>query len=261
MRHARAVIRLLSVSVATLAIYVLYVAARLPLRLFHCRREAWRNKCTRIWLVTVAAILSLKITVSGSAPKPPFFLVSNHLSYIDVVVMYSLLDCTFIVKNDVRRWPVIGFMIKTMDVLFIDRNRRVDVKRVNSLISKALNSYQGMILFPEGTTSQGDCVRPFRASLLKQPAVKGIAVHSAAIAYRTEGGDLTASESVCWHGDISFFAHIYRLSGNRRIHCMLAFGGAIKDNERKSLSVKLHKEVQCIYSALTETDKRAGTAY
>jgi 1-acyl-sn-glycerol-3-phosphate acyltransferase len=245
MRHVRAIIRLLQVSIATVTIYLVYVFCLLFVKISGRQSQPLRNRFMTFWAGTIARILNLKVTVKGNPPRAPFFLVSNHLSYLDIVLLFKSLTCTFIARKDVESWPVVGFMARTMGIIFIDRTKKIDVGRVNQIISKSLNKDQGIVLFPEGTTSSGADVLPFRASLLQHPAASDLDVHYASITYETSSQDLPASESVCWWGEISFPAHAYLLAGNKQINCTITFGKeTVGHPDRKELADILHKKVK-----------------
>jgi lyso-ornithine lipid O-acyltransferase len=198
-----------------------------------------------LWAKSLLFILNIHVDVKGRPPDAPFFLVSNHLSYIDILPLYQNLDCTFVAKKEVESWPLIGYMAKTMGVIFIDRKRKIDVGRVNQIISQSLHEHQGIVLFPEGTTSAGDQVLPFKASLLEHPATSKFDVHFATILYQTSDRDPPASENVCWWGGISFPAHILRLVQTRRIECNIVFSEeTVAHSDRKELADVLYKKVQ-----------------
>jgi 1-acyl-sn-glycerol-3-phosphate acyltransferase len=200
-------------------------------------------------------ILNIHIEVEGEAPEPPFFLVSNHLSYIDIIPLFLNLKCTFVAKREVRRWPVLGFMVATMGVIFVDRSRKRDVKRVNSILTKSLTKHQGVVVFPEGTTSGGDSVLPFRPPLLEFPAACKIPVYYSTVRYETDTGhgDLPAERSVCFYGARDpFHKHVAMLAGNRRISCRMSFSGEplILEN-RKDLADELQKRVSSLFEPMT----------
>lgn len=245
MIFVRSVIRILLIAFATGSIYLVYVIFFIFVKLFRGRYEPLRNRIMKFWAVVIARILNVKVEVKGKPPKAPFFLVSNHLSYLDIIPIYLTLKCTFIARKDIRSWPVIGFIVQTMGIIFIDRQKKFDVSRVNKIISESLNQYQGIVLFPEGTTSDGRDVLPFRPPLLEHPAASELEVHYCTITYKTEENDLPASESICWWGDISFPAHMYKLAGTRGIYCTITFGvESVADRDRKILAERLYQKVR-----------------
>jgi len=219
--------------------------------------ERWRNLFMRTWSKGMCLFLNIRVNRIGSAPDAPFFLVSNHLSYIDIIPLFLNLRCTFVAKKEVRSWPVLGFMVNAVGVIFVDRGRKRDVKRVNSLISKSLNKHQGMIVFPEGTTSGGDRILPFRPPLLEYPAATGTPVHYTAIRYETdeERGDLPAEQSVCFYGAREpFHKHVFKLAKNRKITCTIRFGeGSVTETDRKQLAEKLREKVIEIHQPMAKS--------
>lgn len=207
--------------------------------------EKLRGYLLKGWGKTCCWMLGAEVEANNQAPEPPFLLVSNHLSYIDVFVLFSQLRCLFVAKSDVKAWPLIGFLIRTSGILFIDRNRKRDVTRVNELISKNINQNQGIILFPEGTTSPGYEILPFRSSLLEYPASSNLPVSSVAISYQTPPKDKPAFETICWWDDTPFFVHFFNLLKLKSFKAVLNFGDAtVADADRKQLANKLKQEVE-----------------
>jgi lyso-ornithine lipid O-acyltransferase len=257
MRHIRAVIKIFGVILFTLTGYLFYLPVYLFIRLFGLHYEPWRNFFMRNWSRVIGWVLAIKVTRQGSPPKPPFFLVSNHVSYIDIIPMYLSMDCTFVAKKEVRSWPVMGFMVMTMGVIFVDRGRKRDVQRVNKLQAQSLNERQGVVLFPEGTTSDGAEILPLRSPLLEFPVSEGIPVHYATIHYKTAEGDVHAGESVCWFGRESFAQHIYKLAGNRRIYCTITFASEpVESGDRKVLKDRLEEKMNEQFEPITEMELR-----
>lgn len=252
MRSTRAFFKIFLLIVFTLSTYAVYLPVYLVLNLFRHPIERWRNFYMRGWSKGVAIILNIHFTVKGPPPTAPFIIVSNHLSYIDIVPMFIHMRCTFVAKKEVKSWPVLGPMVKTMGVIFIDRTVKRDVTRVNEILSKSLNEKQGIVLFPEGTTTGGDRVLPFRSSLLDFPASKSIPVYYSAIQYLTSGDDPPADETVCFYGARDpFHKHVFKLSGNKRIECEVVYSEEpVQTNDRKDLAEALHKNVEKLASSL-----------
>ncbi len=190
------------------------------------------------WAKSVMNILNMKCTVKGTTPKAPFFLVSNHLSYLDVWVLFGSAKGTFITKSEVKNWPIVGFVLSSSGMIFVNRDKKTDVKRVNEEISKNITKYQGVFLFPEGTTSPGKEILPFKSSLFQYPAVEGIEVTSAAITYRCDDSTIDTASEICWSTDIKFPAHFWGLLKIKEFEASITFSDQKQVNSnRKELAL------------------------
>lgn len=242
MRLFRAFVKLLLICIST-AFFYLIIIVSLFFSITGLNGKKWAVYFLSVWGSVICTIIGLKVTVNGTAPKPPYFLVSNHLSYIDIFMLISRTRSVFIAKSEVLSWPIFGFMSQTVGMLFVDRNKRTDVKRVNELISKRISNTQGILLFPEGTTSDGSTILPFKASLLAYPAEKNIPVHCVTIHYSTLESEPHASESVCWWRDITFKSHFLELLKLKKIYGKMCFANEpINNNDRKVLAKELHDQ-------------------
>ncbi len=236
----------------TLICYLLYLVGYLFIKVFRMRYEYWRNKCMALWGRMVIKLFSMEIRLEGTPPKPPFFIVSNHLSYLDIPIYSAFIDTTFVAKAEIKKWPVVGFMATTLGIIFIDRTKRTDVKRVNNLIASNLNDQQGVTLFPEGTTSPGLEILRFRPSLLEHAAVSNIDVSYSTLRYETLEKDQPAYKSVCWWGNKSMLKHLFQLSKNRKVLVDIRFGAeTVNHTDRKILAMELHKKVTSIFEPVT----------
>lgn len=237
----------------TLICYLLYLVGFIFIKIFRMRYEYWRNTCMALWGKSVIKLFSMEIRLEGTPPKPPFFIVSNHLSYLDIPIYSAFIDTTFVSKAEIKKWPIVGFMAKTLGIIFIDRKKRSDVQRVNNLIASNLNDRQGVTLFPEGTTSPGLKVLNFRPSLLEHAAVSNIDVSYSSLRYETYKKDLPAYKSVCWWGNISMLKHLFLLSQNRKVFVDIRFGEeTVNNNDRKLLTMELHEKVASIFKPVAK---------
>ncbi|MCC5912955.1 MAG: 1-acyl-sn-glycerol-3-phosphate acyltransferase [Balneolaceae bacterium] len=245
MKSIRAFIRLALLILYTAVAFLIYVPIYWLIKLFGFSTGPIRNFYMRSWSRAAGIGFNMKVKVEGTPPEPPFFLVSNHLSYIDILPLYRALKCTFVAKKEVRGWPLLGFVVMMMDVIFIDRSRKRDVKRVNEIITEAMDRHQGIVLFPEGTASPGEKLLPFKASLLEIPASTNTPVHYATIHYKTSENDMPARESVCWFGGKSFGSHLWKMAKNNRVECVIRFGEEpVQESDRKELAEKLKEKME-----------------
>lgn len=156
MRHARATLCLLALCVLTAALAALWLAG-LPFAV--ASRGAlhrWRSFNFRAWARLVARIAGMKINLRGVPPRGAFFLVSNHLGYMDVVALAAHMDsCVFVAKSEVARWPVIGLLCRCVGTIFVDRRRRRRLPSAIAQIERALAEGAGVVLFAEGTSTSG----------------------------------------------------------------------------------------------------------
>ncbi|NBC26372.1 MAG: hypothetical protein GVY08_05900 [Bacteroidetes bacterium] len=258
MRKTIGFLKLLLFTLYTLTTWSIYMIGLGILKLTPFRYEPWRNLFMRSWAHASVLIFNIKIKKEGDPPQAPFFIVCNHMSYVDIIPLYLHLRCTFVAKKEVRSWPVLGKMVDSVGVIFVDRTRRSDVKRVNNLITKSLNQYQGLIVFPEGTSTGGTEVKKFHAPLLQYPAATNLPVHTASLHYKTAPGDLPAVDSVCFFGAReSFGTHVMKFAQTRRTECTIRFGTSpVQSTNRKELAENLHAEVSKIFVPTTEADPR-----
>lgn len=253
--------RLFTISLATLGLYGLWLVGLPFVWAFKHLKYAWRNWIFRSWGKTLARLAGMRLTVEGTPPKPPFFLVSNHLSYADIIAFASQLDCVFVSKSEVKDWFLIGFLCRSMDIIFIDRTRRHDIPRVINSIERAWQKQQGVIVFPEGTSSKGDGVLPFKASLL-EPAIKaGLPISYASLTYETPPDEPPAYLSVCWWGDMEFAPHAIDLFRLRKFDAKIVFGEqTFLETDRKVLAEKLRSAIAEQFTPVVTTEEGCKTA-
>jgi 1-acyl-sn-glycerol-3-phosphate acyltransferase len=213
-------------------------------RLFPEAHARWVAGIYRAWARLFLLNMGVRVTVHGEPPKAPFFLVSNHLSYVDIPLLANYIDASFISKAEVEGWPLMGTISRWAGTIFIDRSVKRDIPRVLAQIEQRLARHLGVVVFPEGTSSSGADVQRFLPSLLQIPAQAGYPVSYASLAYRTPAGENPAHLTVCWWGDMTFFKHFYRLLAVRRFDASVTFGDQpISDPDRKKLADKLHRAV------------------
>lgn len=191
----------------------------------------------RVWSRGAARIVGLRVVVEGAPPPGPFLLAANHLSYLDVVVLGSLLDAVFVAKADVAAWPVIGALCRRARTAFVDRERRRDLVRVLPLLAERLRAGTSVVLFPEGTTTDGSRVLPFKSPLFEAAVRGGRPVCVASLGYATGDGGTDPARAICWWGEMTFASHLFALLRLARCTAHVVFGDApVAGRDRKELA-------------------------
>lgn len=207
-------------------------------------RADWLTQACR----AVLASLDVRVSVQGVMPSDGL-IVSNHLSYLDILCYSSIAPCIFVSKAEVRGWPVFGRLATNGGTIYIDRTSKADAHRVASEIEAALRSGIRVVLYPEGTSSGGDNVLPFHAPLLQSAVKAGCAITPACIAYEIKNGD--PREDVCYWRDMTFASHFLGLLGKGKVHAHVALGKSRTGlSDRKSAARILHEDVSELHAEL-----------
>ena len=228
----------------TVGLWLIWLVGQLALLPFGGLRVRWRRWMFGLWGRAALRVLGVELTVVGQPPAEAGLIVSNHLGYLDIPVLAACLPTVFISKSEIRHWPVLGRMATTMGTVYVKRERKRELPAVNRAISEALERGDSIVLFAEGTSTNGASLQPFRTSLLAPAADSQLAVHHVCLHYQTEPGDPPASNAVCWWGDMEFAPHALELIGLRRIHARITFGSnPVREADRKLLAEKLWQAV------------------
>lgn len=193
----------------------------------------------------------MRLRVAGRPPAPPFFLVSNHLTYLDILALGAALPCVFVAKGEIDGWPIFGALCRSVGTVFVDRTVKRDIPRALGELEQAVAERRGIVIFAEGTTGSGQQVLPFRSSFLDLPAKRGLPVHWAALSYAVPDDDPPASLAVGWWGDMPFGPHVRELLKLDRIDATLVFGDQpAAERDRKTLSAQLHAAVAAAFTPM-----------
>jgi lyso-ornithine lipid O-acyltransferase len=204
-----------------------------------------RTQARTLWLqeacVRLLRVFNLEVRWSGAAPERGL-LVCNHLSYLDILVIGAIAPARFVAKSEVKSWPVFGIFARLGGTLFVNRQSRMGSGRLSSQLRNALAEGGLIVLFPEGTSSNGETVLPFRPALFGAIAGTNHSVAAGLIRYWVQDG--TVAEDVCYWGDMTLVPHLLKLLGKRGISAQLTFR-AISEvpHDRKELARQVHSEV------------------
>ena len=231
--------------------WVLTIAATsLAFRPAHRRSLAARARWLQTTCRSALRALGVSYAATGHPPLTGTVLAVNHLSYLDILVLGATTPTVFVAKSEVRSWPVFGWFARMAGTCFVDRERRGDVARVSQEFAPVLESDLRLVLFLEGTSTDGQKVLPFKSSLLEPAIAAHWPIVPAAVNYSVPSG-YSVVEEVCWWGDMTLSPHLFNLAGLPRIQAQVAWGEPMPPtNDRKILASALHHRVTQLHESL-----------
>jgi 1-acyl-sn-glycerol-3-phosphate acyltransferase len=182
---------------------------------------ARKRRLVKRWSRQLLLILNVSAQVRGElAPvSGNVLLVANHISWLDIFVLNAHLPVRFVAKSELARWPVISRLIRGAGTVFIERERRRDTHRVTRHMAEVLANGDVVAIFPEGTTTHGHEVLPFKSSLLQPIIEAGGHVQPVAIRYRTPDGAIAMAPT--YVGDTSFASSFLAVCAERALRVEL----------------------------------------
>ncbi|RFC63168.1 1-acyl-sn-glycerol-3-phosphate acyltransferase [Fulvimarina endophytica] len=208
-------------------------------------RFGWKlaNVLPMVWQRVARRIIGLRVFVAGApARERPLLLVSNHVSWADITVLGSVLPLSFIAKSEVKSWPVFGWLAILQRTVFVERKARGETRRQADEIAARLSAGDVMVLFAEGTTSDGNEVRAFKTALfgaaqssLRLSEAETVLVQPVAIAYTHSNGfplGRSGRPLAAWPGDVELAPHLARFLIEGRVDVTVAFGEPVRFDAR-----------------------------
>jgi 1-acyl-sn-glycerol-3-phosphate acyltransferase len=237
----RAAARLCAFVLPSVFMIVAYSACLGPLR-------HWRRPLQVIWSKGCYALAGITVRSFGEPYRDgPALTVANHVSYLDIPVLAALIDGAFVAKSEVGSWPLFGTAAKITGTVFVNRSGGEAMSQREELTRRLGEGRRGLILFAEGTSTDGSRVAPFKSSLFsiaeKPPDGGELVVQPVSIAYPRDldGLPLTGRrrELYCWYGDAALLPHLWRVMGLKgavaevRFHAPIRVTGPVR---RKDLA-------------------------
>ncbi|HCI53929.1 MAG TPA: 1-acyl-sn-glycerol-3-phosphate acyltransferase [Gallionella sp.] len=236
---------------ARMALHLLY---GLMIALIFPRFDAdKRRRIARCWSADLLHILNIRIEITATDALHKLasgLIVCNHISWLDVFVLNSVLPTRFVAKTEVKSWPVIGWLCARSQTLFIKRGHARDAARLNRQIINLLQSGDSLVVFPEGTSTDGRHVAGFHASLL-QPAIDAAAnLYPLALRYQDAHG--THSTAPAYIGETTFAASLWNILKCENLHAHLSVTPTLcaADFDRRSLTATAHQQIRTAVAAM-----------
>jgi 1-acyl-sn-glycerol-3-phosphate acyltransferase len=198
----------------------------------------------------IARRLRMRVTVDGPLPSSGL-IVSNHLSYLDILFFASQMPCIFVSKAEVLSWPMFGVLARCGGTIFVERGRGAVLDSVTSQMRSALGMGVPVVLFPEGTSTDGSTVLNFFPALFEAAVQARAPIFPSAISYELAGG---REVDLCYYGDITFGPHLLSALARRDVHARIAFAEeAAHYSDRKSAARASREQVIAHRDAMART--------
>lgn len=212
-----------------------------------------RQERVQLWSRQMLAVLEIALRVEGQPPvQGPMLLVSNHLSWLDILVIHAARHCRFVSKSEVRHWPLIGTLATGGGTLYIEREKRRDALRVVHHMAESLKAGEIVAVFPEGTTGDGRELLPFHANLVQaaisaQAPVQPVALRFVDLA---TGRD---SASPLYLGDDTLAASLWRTLAGPPFVARVRFGAPqqAERRDRRRWAADLQAAVAALRGEIT----------
>lgn len=210
------------------------------------QRAQWMHFCGRI----VLAAMGIGSRVEGDLPVGSSLIVANHLSYLDIVIASAALPCAFVAKQEIGSWPFFGPLSKMGGAIFVDRSSRASAWETADKMALRLSEGVPVVLFPEGTSTDGSEVVRFHSTLYA-PAVEGrLPVVPAAVFYERDSRG--TERDLCWFGDESFLPHLLRVLKVDKFTAVVRFGTPEWYPDRQTAAWRSHDAVAAMRTERTQ---------
>jgi 1-acyl-sn-glycerol-3-phosphate acyltransferase len=211
----------------------------------------------------LCALLRIRVRINGEPVRNrAVFFVSNHVSWADILVIGAIVPVAFVAKREVRDWPLVGITAELQRTVFVDRTRRHQTAEAVDEIVKRLGGGTSVVLFAEGTSSDGNRVLPFRSALLgavEEAASRGdannILIQPMSITYTGQHGIPMGHQHrplVAWYGDLDFMPHIKAFIERGAVDAVVSYGEPVPADgitDRKAMTRQLETTVRRLLAA------------
>ncbi|MEQ1578787.1 MAG: lysophospholipid acyltransferase family protein [Hyphomicrobium sp.] len=245
-----------------LSLFLAFTVPLMPLQAVFVRTWPWAARRFPHWYHRqVCRIIGVRLTIEGDVARDePVLLISNHTSWLDIPVLSAVAPLSFVAKKEVAAWPFVSWLAKLQRTVFVDRERRTATGEAAAEITSRLGRGDAIVLFAEGTSSDGNRVLPFMSSLFGAvlppsaqagpPSAIHASVQTIAIVYTHHHGVPFSREQrshVGWYGDMEMTGHAWQLLGSGPIDVTIRIGAPVPlagFSGRKELAAASERQVR-----------------
>ena len=210
-----------------------------------------KDRRIKNWCQKLLKILEINLQLSGfdSLPSGGILFASNHISWLDIMVINAAMPVRFVAKSEVKQWPIFGYLADQLNTLYIQRNNRGDVSKMVGQLINALNKGESICIFPEGTSSDGLTVLPFRSNLFEAVINSNSNCMPLAITYKDS---MTRQQSIApaYFGEINLIKSIKNIVNSSPIDVFISVIDVTNTNRtRKELCDEVWKKVNQMHQS------------
>jgi 1-acyl-sn-glycerol-3-phosphate acyltransferase len=204
---------------------------------------ALRRALKRHWSRQLVGMLGVKVGAGGTAPIPPGLLVSNHVSWLDIYVINALAPAAFVSKEDVKHWPLIGWLCARTETIFLERGSRAAAQRTRETMIACLRDGAYVAVFPEGTTTDGSKLLSFHAALFQSAIDAGTPVVPLALRYVDAVG--WPSRAPAYDGDVTLWECLRAIARAEGLTARIEVLAPLDTNscDRRHLAAHCHRAI------------------
>lgn len=227
--------------------YAVALACLLPLA-----SRAGRKAIQCHWARCALRALAVRVHLPAGLPEAQGMLLANHVSWLDIIVLLAEVPSRFVAKDDVRTWPLVGWLTRRVGTLFVRRGRRSDAPRLNAELADLLAAGERVIIFPEGTTTDGSTVLPFRSALLEAAVQARVPVQPLALRYHLASGE--RDDTPVYIGETSLGESLWKILGAPGLHIAIAMGTEMQaqTHTRRTLALAAYAEIAALLQRMED---------
>lgn len=185
---------------------------------------------------TTLKIVGVNVHLSGHVPSSPALVIGNHIAYIDPFLILKYFPVSPIAKIEVRKWPIIGKTCALSDVVFVKRESASSRRNTRDAIRAAFDDNKSVLVYPEGTTSTGEDILPFRPGVFAIAAEKQMPIVTATVVYHDRNAPFV--------GDDEFLSHFLKLFATWRINAYMHFSEPIMETDASELKAQTENQIR-----------------
>lgn len=233
----RRIRRAVALAIVLAFIVLRWWGMRLSGRMTPVRRAGWLQDASR----RVLRCLDVEVRIDGQPPSRGL-VVANHLSYLDILILSAAMPCFFVAKKEIGDWLYFGWAARSGGTIFLDRKSMRSARRVAEEIAERLNLPVPLLLFPEGTSTDGTRVLRFHSRLIDPATRAASPVTAVAIRYLVAGG--IQERELCWYGNAEFLPHAWKAMGTVGFTAQLRFGEPRIYPDSRAAAARTHAEIE-----------------